>query len=278
MIEAKRFALNRIAAPALGLHEFFALASKAGIGAVELRNDIRDGRVLDGLSPHDVHMLANNMGVKIATINAVQKFNLASARKAARDELERLIDLAGRIGCQGIVLCPNNDPADTRAVDRRLAETVEALAEFGHMFRHTGIHGLVEPLGFGISSLSSAEVAWDAIKSSGFDCYKVVIDTFHYYLGPDSEENLVALAKANAIGLVHVSGVEADIPKAKFLDAHRILAGPKDVMESAKTIKALDAAGYRGTVSFEPFSKEVQDMSPEVLVAELKASIAYLAK
>lgn len=278
MIESKRFALNRIAAPALGLQEFFALAAKAGIGAVELRNDIRDGRVLDGLNPRDVHMMANNLGVKIATINAVQKFNLASARKAARDDLERLIEIGGKIGCQGIVLCPNNDPADTRAVDRRLAETVEALVEFGHIFRHTGIHGLVEPLGFGISSLSSVEVAWDAIKSSGFDCYKVVVDTFHYYLGPDNEETLTALAKANAVGLIHVSGVEADIPKSQFLDAHRILAGPKDVMESAKTIKALDAAGYRGTVSFEPFGKEVQDMSPEVLVAGLKASMAYLAK
>lgn len=278
MIEAKRFGLNRIAAPALGLQEFFNLAAKAGIGAVELRNDIRDGRVLDGLNPRDVGVMAKNMGLKIATINAVQKFNLASARKAARDELERLIEMAGHIGCQGIVLCPNNDPADARTVDRRLAETVEALAEFGHVFRHTGIRGLVEPLGFGISSLSSAAVAWDAIKSSGFDCYQVVIDTFHYYLGPDKPETLAALAKTNAVGLIHVSGVEADIPKAKFLDAHRILAGPKDLMDSAATIKTLDAAGYRGTVSYEPFSKEVQDMSPETLVAELKASMAYLAR
>jgi 2-keto-myo-inositol isomerase len=277
MIDPKRFALNRIAAPALGLSEFFALAASAGMIFVELRNDIRDGAVLDGLKPHDVHTMAKNQGIKIATINAVQKFNLASTRKTARDDLEKLLDLSTQIDCKGIVLCPNNDPYDTRPVDQRFAETVEALVEFGHLFEHAGVYGLVEPLGFGISSLSSVEVAWNAIKSSGFDCYKVVVDTFHYYLGPDNPHTLAALAKANAVGLIHVSGVETDIPQTKILDAHRILPGPNDIMKSFDTIRTLDAAGYRGLISFEPFAKEVQDMSPKLLATKLKACIENLS-
>jgi Predicted sugar epimerase len=48
MIESKRFALNRIAAPALGLAEFFEVATELGMSSVELRNDIRDGSVTDG--------------------------------------------------------------------------------------------------------------------------------------------------------------------------------------------------------------------------------------
>ena len=281
MIRPERFALNRIAAPSLELSEFLTLAAKIGMNAVELRNDIRDGRVLDGLKPHDVHAMANNLGVKIATINAVQKFNLAKARKKAKADLEELIDISAQIGCQAIVLCPNNDDADTRSVDHRFTETVEALAEFGSLFNRAGITGLIEPLGFGISSLSSIQTAWDAIISSGFQCYKLVVDTFHHYLGPDNAEVLTSLTKINAVSLVHISGVEADISPEKFLDAHRILPGPNDVMRSYNTIKIIEEAGYRGWISFEPFSKEVQDLPPDLLATKLKnciTSISHLAE
>jgi 2-keto-myo-inositol isomerase len=176
------------------------------------------------------------------------------------------------------VLCPNNSPDDARSAELRFAEAVDALASFGPAFKAAGVVGLVEPLGFGISSLPSVLTAIKAIKASGQDCYKVLADSFHHYLGPDSREDVAGAAKDGWIGFVHISGVEDSIPKDAFLDAHRILPGPGDVMKSKETVEALIAAGYEGDVSFEPFSRAVQDMPAAELLKALKTSADWLSQ
>jgi len=115
MIETRRFALNRIAAPALRLAEFFGLAAELGLSAVELRNDIRDGAVTNGLKASEVVQLAREAGVRIITINALQQFNLPSARAKALDELDSLLALCKEIECPALVLCPNNRADDARS-------------------------------------------------------------------------------------------------------------------------------------------------------------------
>jgi 2-keto-myo-inositol isomerase len=278
MIKADRFALNRIAAPALGLAEFFELAAGLGFGAVELRNDIRDGAVTDGLSGADVRHLAESAGVRIVTINALQQFNLPAARSRALAELDQLLGLCQELACPALVLCPNNRPDDLRTPERKYHDTVEALNTYAPLFTSAGVLGYVEPLGFGISSLASASVALKAIRESGASCYRVLIDTFHSYLGPDDPAMFDYPAVIGSIGLVHISGVEASIPKAQFSDAHRLLVGPGDVMHSAGLVARLERSGYKGLYSFEPFSEEVQRMKPEALRAALASSLAYLSK
>lgn len=277
MVDQKRFGLNRIAAPGLGLGDFYELAAKVGIGKVELRNDIGDGAVIDGMEAKEALALATRRGVRVISINAVQKFNLASARQKARSELLRLLDLCGRIACPAIVLCPNNDAGDARDTESRFAETVDALRDFGPLFEKQGILGLVEPLGFGISSLASVGTAVKAIRLSGFSCYRIVVDTFHNHIGPDGLDELCMAAEAGLVGLVHISGVEEKIPAGDFRDGHRILPGPKDVMGSKAIMKALDAAGYKGDISFEPFSEAVQRLSPDALAGAIGASMSWLS-
>ncbi|GAB6276650.1 MAG: TIM barrel protein [Rectinema sp.] len=278
MVESKRFALNRIAAPALGLAEFFEVATKLGMRSVELRNDIRDGSVTDGLKGMEVLRLAKAAGVRIITINALQQFNLPGARAKALSELEKLLALCVEIECPALVLCPNNRPDDVRTPEQKYRDTVEALNTYAPLFSAAGVLGYVEPLGFGISSLASAEVTLRAIHESGASCYRVLVDTFHSYLGPDSPTMFDDPAVIQKIGLVHVSGVEASIPKSQFSDAHRVLPGPADVMHSAAIMARLEKAGYRGMYSFEPFSAEVQSMDKKELVEALRASMNFLAK
>jgi len=278
MVESKRFALNRIAAPALGLAEFFEVATKLGMNSVELRNDIRDGSVTDGLKGVEVLRLAKAAGVRIITINALQQFNLPSARPKALGELEKLLALCAEIECPALVLCPNNKPDDARTPEQKYHDTVEALNTYAPLFSAEGILGYIEPLGFGISSLSSAETALKAIGESGASCYRVLIDTFHSYLGPDKPAFFDKPAVIGKIGLVHISGVEAKIAKSEFADAHRVLPGPSDVMQSAALMTRLEKEGYRGLYSFEPFSSEVQSMGKKELVASLGASMKFLAK
>jgi 2-keto-myo-inositol isomerase len=276
MIDKKRFAVNRIIAPSLPLAAFYDLAASVGLTKVELRNDIGGKDPIDGMKPAEALALAKARGIEVSTINALQKFNLATARAKASGELDAMLEMSQAIGCKAIVLCPNNEANDSRTQAQRAAETIEALAAFGPRFMKAGLLGYVEPLGFGISSLASLVVAQEAIKKSGFSCYRTVHDTFHHHIGPD---DLAILGKAYDIahtGLVHISGVESDIAASEYRDAHRILVGPADRMKSKEQILRLDALGYKGIFSFEPFSPEVQKLGAADLAAALKKSLDFI--
>ncbi len=276
MIEMRRFSLNRITCPSLGLEDFFHFTAELGLTSVELRNDLPGGQIIDGLTPSRAAALAKAAGVRVITINALQKFNLGSARAKATDELKRLLDLAQAIQCPALILCPNNDTADTRDARTKVAETVDALKAFGPMFMDTGILGYIEPLGFPESSLASILVATETIRSSGLSCYRTVYDTFHHYLGPDTEKDIGPLYQVSSTGLIHVSGVEAGIPKEKYRDEHRVLPGPNDRTFCREQVEHHDRLGYAGPISFEPFAPDVQRLGRSELAAALRASIAYL--
>lgn len=112
------------------------------------------------------------------------------------------------------------------------------------------------------------ELSW--ITESGYDGYKLVHDTFHHYLGPD--ENFYP----SYTGLVHISGVETNIPKSEIRDEHRILISADDMMSNKEQINTLETQGYTGAYSFEPFSGEVQNMSLKALKEATKESLAFL--
>ncbi len=277
MIERKRFAVNRIACPSLSLEDFFALTVDLGLSKVELRNDLPGAAVIDGRQPAEVRELAERRGVRIISINALQKFNLKAVQERNKAELEKLLGLASALGCTAIVMCPNNDTQDKRDVPTRLEETVSALTAFGPLFTARGIQGWVEPLGFTESSLSSVVVAREAVTRSGFSCFRIVLDTFHHYLGPDTEKDIDATFASSLAGLIHVSGVEDAIPKASYRDAHRVLVSAADRMASRQTVARMVSLGYRGDIAFEPFSSAVQSMSRQTLEAALRTSIEFLS-
>ncbi|MDR3170160.1 MAG: TIM barrel protein [Treponema sp.] len=285
MLNRKRFALNRIIAPAMGLAEFFKFTASLGLSKVELRNDLpgksHSEDIIDGLKPAEVYQMAADAGVQIITINALQKFNLPAKRASCLGELEKLLELAAAIHCKAVVLCPNNEAEDKRTPRQKYRDTVEALESYGPLFVQYGIAAYIEALGFGISSLASLPAIVNAIKSSGFGCYRALLDTFHHYIGPDNAsifgmDGMGASYELPYTGLVHISGVEATIPVADYRDAHRVLIGPKDTMHNKEAIQSLDALGYLGIFSFEPFSEAVQKLSPKELATALNASFAYL--
>jgi 2-keto-myo-inositol isomerase len=276
MITRKSLALNRIAAPGLTLERFFALAKSLEIEQVELRNDLPGGSVTDELPASEVAQLSARAGVKVCTINALQKFNLEAARAEVERELQVLAETAMQLGCGGVVLCPNNDVGDRRTSEQMYRETVAALCAWKPTFERTGMLGLVEPLGFPESSLRSGLLALRAIEEAGGACYRIVHDTFHHALGPNPADLVQTPAYVERVGLVHISGVESGIPKEQYRDAHRILVGPRDRLDSRGQVRSLMSSGYTGQVSFEPFAAEVQRLAPEPLRQALEDSLRFL--
>ena len=263
--------LNRIIYPDIPLEAFFELAHSLGFKGVELRNDINDGEIFDNKEPEKIKALAEKYNLHIISINAVQKFNLGTKLTDVLAEVKKLIELSKRSGCQNIVLCPNNELDDNRAPELRYKETVAALKAIGPLIVDTEITCLVEPLGFEECSLRTKKEAIKAIEESGYSkCYKLVHDTFHHYLGTDED------IYPEYTGLVHISGVEASLPKDKIRDEHRILISSKDIMDNRGQISAFQKAGFNSYFSFEPFSEIVQNMDKPKLVEEVQKSVQYI--
>ncbi|MFI5011504.1 MAG: TIM barrel protein [Hyphomicrobiales bacterium] len=262
------FALNHIAAPRLGIGDFFALARELGLGKVEIRNDLAGVPILDGTPAAKVRREAEAKGVEILSINALQRFNEWSDRRAA--EARELARYAKECGAGALVLVPVNDAAFHPGNEARLAGLREALRGLAPILEEAGLAGFVEPLGFPISSLRSKREAIEAIDQvGGQGRFRLVHDTFHHHLAGEAD------IFPGRTGLVHISGVaDRRLAVADMLDAHRVLVDEADRLGNIAQIKALRSGGYGAVFSFEPFAQSVQK-APDI-ASRLEASMRFV--
>lgn len=275
-----KFALNHMCAPNLSAVDFFALARSLGCDAVEIRNDLAGNAILDGTPPETIKAEAARAGVRIISINALQRFNEWSDERAL--EAKQLIDYAMRCGAEALVLVPTNDGSGLEA-DARRKNLRQALSALQPMLEAAGVVGLVEPLGFESCSLRSKAEAAEAISDiSAEGRFKLVHDTFHHHLAGEDQVH------ADVTGLVHISGVEdPSLVTSAMLDAHRLLVGPTDRIGNVEQINRLRTLGYDGFFSFEPFAAEVHALTSPAkalgdsigfILAESRQSVATQIK
>ncbi len=157
-----RFAMNHIAAPKLPLEEFFEMSKCLGITEVEIRNDIPD--VVDTMPAEEVKALAEKHGITILSINALYPFNVWSGDLPER--AVAMAEYAENCGAQALVMCPLNDGNEVA-----FGDLVAALAAMKPILEARGLTGLVEPLGFPISSMRKKATAIEAIKAAGGEGY-----------------------------------------------------------------------------------------------------------
>ena len=278
MIKRSRIGLNRIVYPNLELEDFYKFTKDLDLNKIELRNDLPGGKIIDGYTPGQLKELSKKYGVEILTINALQKFNLGAILPQTIKELKKLINLSLSIGCKAIVLCPNNDVNDKRGSGEIFKETVKALKSFGPLFQDSGMQGYLEPLGFEECSLRSIVTAMKAIQESGYTVYKIVHDTFHHHIGPDTFDTIENDYDISYTGLVHISGAECNIPVDEYRDNHRILVTAQDRLQTKEQIALLLKLGYKGDISFEPFSKTIKEMEVEKIKSAINNSIECISK
>lgn len=262
------FALNHMVAPQLALGDFFALTRSLDLSQVEIRNDIAGRAILDGTPDAAVKALADQHGVTIISINALQKFNHWSTERA--QEAQALADYAAASGSKALVLVAANDGTGLDP-SIRVGNASEALTHLAPMLRDRGLIGLVECLGFEVCSLRSKREAVAAIDAAhGRDVFRLTHDTFHHHLAgePDVFPELT--------GLIHISGVDDPTVSVRDMrDSHRVLVGPHDRLGNLQQIAALRSAGYTGPLSFEPFAEELRTLSDPA--AAIRQSMDFVA-
>lgn len=246
-------ALNHMTAPALPTEALFGLAASLGMVGVELRNDL--GRpMFDGAVPEAIRDMAQAHGLRILALAEVKAFN-DPVRNAA-DDAAALAGMARRCGAEAIALIPKVAAAPTPRDEQRKA-LADALANLLPVLDSAGITGLIEPLGFPVSTLRHKEDVAEVLEQMGTPpCFRIVHDTFHHHLAGGGP------VFAALTGLVHISGVIDPAPTPdRMTDAHRVLVDTRDRLHTIAQLRALTAAGYAGPASFEAFAPEIHALS-----------------
>jgi len=263
-----QFSLNHMVAPRLAHPAFFDLTKRLGVAQVEIRNDLQGVALLDGTPSSDVGASAAEHGLEILSINALQRFNVWNAARAA--EAASLIGQAAGAGAKALVLCPVNDTAYSPGPTERRAALIQSLEGLRPLLEAAGILGLVEPLGFAECSLRFKQEAVDAIEAvGGAGRFKLVHDTFHHFVASETQ------IFPEHTGLVHISGVtDPRQTAATMRDPHRVLVDPEDRIDNIGQLRALIAGGYAGPISFEPFAASVHES--RTIERDLQASLEYV--
>jgi 2-keto-myo-inositol isomerase len=262
-----QFCLNHMVAPTLGYAEFFDLALRLGVNAVEIRNDIATSK-MGNKNAKDIARLANAKGITIINVNALQRWNQWSKAKAA--EANRLAEYTALTGAKNLILVPTNDTKFKPAEQARRDGILEALLGLKDILKDHGLIGCVEPLGFKECSLRLKAEAINAIDVvSGAKRFKVTHDTFHHFVAGEKS------VFGDRTGLIHVSGVTDKKYTANTMrDPQRVLVDANDRIDNRGQVKRLFASGYKGYVSFEPFSADVH--KDKAIARSIARSMDYL--
>lgn len=263
-----RFAINRISAPRIPFADFAAMARRLGVEAIEIRNDLAGVELVDGTPATEVAAAAGAQGLKLRSINALQRFEQFDDTRLA--EARALVRYAVESGTEALVLCPTNSRSDARTPVQRHDDLVHALRQLKPLLEGHGLTGLVEPLGFeecAVRRKSQAVRAFEEVNAGA--TFRLVHDTFHHHLAGED------LFFPQWTGLVHISGVEDKaLAATQMRDGHRVLVGSADRLGNVAQLRTLLAAGYAGYASFEPFADEIA-AAPDI-EARLAASMAFL--
>ena len=261
------FSLNHMVAPKLGYAEFFDLALRLGVNAVEIRNDIPTA-LMGNRHAKAIGKLAADKGIAILNLNALQRWN--QWNKAKVDEANKLAEYAALTGAKALVLCPTNDKKFNPDTEERLMGLRIALDGLKGILKNHGLIGCVEPLGFAECSLRLKAEAVAAIDDvAGAARFKLTHDTFHHFVAGETE------MFPKRTGLIHVSGVvDGKHTAATMRDLQRVLVDAQDMIDNKGQVKKMLASGYKGYISFEPFSAAVH--KSKQIARDVARSMDYL--
>lgn len=276
MLELNDFCVNRCCAGGLSLPEFVKLANDVGVHNIELRTDIHQGsNFLDDLTTDEFNNLQRNYDVHVANISAEFNLDDQSNWNQKLQEVTKLTEIAQKIGAQNILFTPIRNTDDIRTDEQKFADLVHNIRIYSDILGAVGVNGLVEPLGFGDSSLRFPWVAQRILQEADAKNFKLIADTFHYYKSGVTKDDFTKKVDVSRVGLIHLSSITTNKNPEEADDADRyfISDNKDDVMKSVEQANWFKESNYFGLYSFEPCAPEINDWSYDKCKKEISSSI-----
>ena len=254
MSNALSFSINHITCPSLRYDELIELAKSLNCTAIQLRNDL--GRPLfEGDSPALVKQKLDDAGLRLLSLAEIKRFNDTEAERI--DQAKRLVETAVACGAEGVSLIPTNDAAFQPTQQQRIDNLKAILATLAAPIADAGLYGMVEPLGFSISSLRTKEEAVSVINELDlWSTYRLVHDTFHHYLAGEQRYY------PDHTGILEISGVvDPTVTADQMTDGHRILVTAEDRIHNIEQIQALLTASSATAERINSVRKSFPDLA-----------------
>jgi sugar phosphate isomerase/epimerase len=107
----------------------------------------------------------------------------------------------------------------------------------------------------------------DLCQDSGAGNVGLLFDSFHWYTSHGTTEDIARLSDALVVD-VHINDAAAGRGPDEQIDNQRALPGETGVIDLVGFLQGLQAIGYTGPVTPEPFSQRVRELSPEEAIRE----------
>ena len=276
MLELNDFCINRCCAGGLSLPDFVKLANDVGVHNIELRTDIHHGsNFLDDLSIAEFNNLQRNYDVHVANISAEFNLDDRSDLNTKLKGVSELAEIAQKIGADHILFTPIRNADDIRTDEQKFDDLVHNIRIYSDILGTVGVNGLVEPLGFGDSSLRFPWVAQKVLQEADAKNFKLIADTFHYYKAEVTKKDFDEKVDVNRVGLIHLSSITSKKSPEEADDADRyfISTNEEDVMNSIEQANWFKESNYFGLYSFEPCAPEINNWSYDKCKQEISDSI-----
>lgn len=178
----------------------------------------------------------------------------AETRKTHRDQFMRRLDLCQAVGCSLLTVLPEL----TGTAASLAPGTVDRLAEAAEWAEG---HGTRLGLEFRASCpwVNNLQTALALVEASGKPNLGIVLDAWHFALGPSKYEDL-ALLDPSRLFLVQVCDL-AGAARELATDADRILPGEGE-LPLQNLLGHLHSIGYEGPVSLEAPNPRLWQVSP----------------
>ncbi len=149
----------------------------------------------------------------------------------------------------------------------RLRECAEALAEHGIRLGLEFVGPKTLREGHRYEFIHDQEGMLSLCDAIGTGNVGLLFDAFHWYTSHGTREDIGKLSDALVVD-VHINdGIEGRGPDEQ-IDNERCLPGESGVIDLVAFLQGLQAIGYTGPVTPEPFSKRVAGLSPEDAIRE----------
>jgi 2-keto-myo-inositol isomerase len=241
--------------------------AKAGIRAVEVVL-AKAREFAEKESPAAARRLLDDLGVKAASSsNQLGIIEPSPNRAKNLDDLKWKCELAQRLGADRIVAVPAMTTKPTEDDYKRGIDNLREAAEVSGAFN---VALLFEFSRF-FTLASSLTTALQFVRGANHPHVKLMIDTYHFWIGPSKFEDL-ELLRDGELAHMHFEDTPREPVRELLEQRHRVLPGD-GVAPLRKIVDAVVRKHYAGALSVELMDPAFQSMDPFQLATKVKTAV-----